>query len=64
MRPFPTLATRRAAALLTVAVILTSCGHQTKLVRPADIPEYERVRQQKIDKYAPYDPHRPSPAQE
>lgn len=45
--------------ILAACLLLAGCGHQTKLIRPADIPEYERQRQQKIDKYAPYDPAAP-----
>lgn len=40
--------------LLAATLLLTACGHRTALVRPQDIPEYERVRQQKIEKYDPY----------
>lgn len=42
--------------VIAFVLALTGCGHKTKLIRPADIPEYERKRQEKIDKYAPYDP--------
>lgn len=48
--------------LLATCLVLSGCGHKTKLIRPVDIPEYERQRQQKMDKYAPYDPANP-PAQ-
>jgi hypothetical protein len=34
--------------------VLASCGHQTTLVRPKDIPEYEKKRQEKREKYEPY----------
>lgn len=51
--------------VIALVLVVTACGHQTKLIRPADIPEYERKRQEKIDKYAPYDPakqaHIPAP---
>lgn len=39
---------------LSCLVLLAACGHRTTLVKPQDIPEYERVRQQKIEKYDPY----------
>jgi outer membrane biogenesis lipoprotein LolB len=43
------------ARYLTLALLLlAACGHQTSLVRPKDIPEYEKQRQEKREKYEPY----------
>ncbi len=47
-------------AMMICLLALTACGHKTALVRPTDIPEYERQRREKIEKYAPYDPENPN----
>lgn len=36
--------------LLSLVLLTAACGIQRPLVRPADIPEYERKRQEKIEK--------------
>lgn len=43
-------------AVILLCLMASACGHKTKLIRPSDIPEYERKRQEKIEKYQPYDP--------
>lgn len=40
----------RAACLIFGAFLLAACGIQRPLVRPADIPEYERKREEKLRK--------------
>lgn len=46
---------------LSLFLLVAACGHKTKLIRPSDIPEYERKRQEKMEKYAPYDPDHKTP---
>lgn len=49
---------------LATLLLISACGHKTALVRPSGIPEYERKRQEKIDKYAPYDARNATPKSE
>jgi hypothetical protein len=45
---------RVISCLFVVSIVLAACGHETKLIRPNDIPAYEKKRQEKRDSYAPY----------
>lgn len=47
--------------ILSALLLVAACGHRTKLIRPSDIPEYEQKRQEKMEKYAPYDPDNTAP---
>jgi hypothetical protein len=40
--------------IIAALLFLAACGHQTALVRPSEIPAYEKARQEKREKYEPY----------
>ena len=41
---------RIVRSLFSLILLTAACGIQRPLVRPGDIPEYERKRQEKIEK--------------
>ena len=43
--------TRSIAFLMAVLVAVSACGIRRPLIRPAEIPEYERQRAEKMKKF-------------
>ncbi len=42
---------RAVLVLVAAALVLNACGYRRPLIRPADIPAYERERADKLKKY-------------
>jgi hypothetical protein len=52
----------RSFSLLLLCLMASACGHETNLIRPKEIPAYEKKRQEKRDSYAPYRTDNASPS--